>query len=301
MRRSPAPLNGSKPALGVDTRITLPWSGYLAAAINAHGWKSLRPFDWDGTSLSWPQRTSAGAIPLRMEEHGGVLLLSSPSTTAPMTIDAVQAARRVLCLDINFAPFHELCRSHSDTAAIADAGLGPLVRAPSVFEDAIKTLLTTNVTWLLTKRMAAALCDQVGDPPGTFPTPEALADATSETLRRTGLGYRAASVQSFAAAVAGGEVNLEEIEALPDPRPALRGRQGFGPYAAAHLAMLLGRFDEIPVDSWALDLARRYLAGPNADVLAARRAIAATFDRFGPWKALVFRLYPWGQAEPRDW
>lgn len=282
-------------------RLPLPWRGYLAAAINAHGWKSLRPFEWDGTCLSWPQRTTAGIILVGIEEQDGVLVLSSEKPSAPAKMEAACAARRVLALDIDFAPFHELCRGYPDTAPIASAGLGPLLRAPTPFEDAIKTLLTTNVTWTLTKRMAAALCHQLGDPPGTFPTPEALARASLETLRRAGLGYRAASIQSFATAVAGGEVNLEALEALPDPRPALRTSRGFGPYAAAHLAMLFGRFDEIPFDSWALGLARRYLAGANADPLVARRAIADTFDRFGAWKALAFRLYPWGQAEPRDW
>lgn len=301
MSLSPAPLAGSQPAIEPQVRIALPWTGYLAAAINAHGWKSLRPFEWDGTCLSWPQRTVAGVIPVRIEEHGAVLVLSSKASAAPLTIEAASAARRALCLDINFAPFHQLCRSYPDTAPIADAGLGPLLRAPTAFEDAIKTLLTTNVTWTLTKRMAAALCDQLGDPPGTFPTPEALARASPEDLRRAGLGYRAASIQAFATAVAGGEVNLDELESLPDPRPALRASRGFGPYAAAHLTMLFGRFDEIPFDSWALGLARRYLAGADADPLVARRAIADTFDRFGAWKALAFRLYPWGQAEPRDW
>ncbi len=280
--------------------LPLPWRGYVAAAVEAHGWKSLRPFEWDGARLRWPQRTWQGVVPVSVGELDGRVEVSWPSALAREGGDEiVRAVRRSFFLDVDFQAFHALCRKHRDTVPIANAGLGPILRSPTAFEDAVKTLLTTNVTWPLTKRMAQALCERFGGPEAAFPTPERLLAASAAELRAAGLGYRATYVRELARRVAEGELDLEALERSKDPRLILRSIRGFGPYAVAHMAMLLGSFDEIPVDSWALTLARRYLVRGKRE--ATKADIERHFRRFGRWRALVFRLYRWDQAEARDW
>ena len=271
----------------------------MGAAVGAHGWKSLRPFAWDGTHLCWPQPTGQGVVGVTVSEVDGYLQVTSATNVTGEAIEDIRrAVRRCFFLDCDFGAFHEECRRYRDTVAIAEAGLGPLLRSSTPFEDAVKTLLTTNVTWALTKRMAEALCQRFGGSAAAFPTPTALAHAPLTDLQAAGLGYRAAYVQDLARRVVTDDLNLAALEAVVDPRPVLRTIRGFGPYAVAHMAMLLGCFSDIPVDSWALTLAQRYLTG---GARATKADLERHFERFGEWRALVYRCYPWGEVEPRDW
>lgn len=62
------------------------------------------------------------------------------------------------------------------------AGAGRIVRSPTVFEDVVKTLCTTNCSWGATQRMVGALLEHLGRrAPGScpagaagraFPTPD---------------------------------------------------------------------------------------------------------------------------------
>ena len=67
--------------------------------------------------------------------------------------------------------------------AWAAQGAGRLLRSPTVFEDVVKTICTTNCTWSATVRMVSALVGTLGRPavgaPGrrAFPTPAAMAQA----------------------------------------------------------------------------------------------------------------------------
>ena len=45
------------------------------------------------------------------------------------------------------------------------------MRAPSVFEDVVKTICTTNCAWSATERMVSALVEHLGEPAsGAAPT-----------------------------------------------------------------------------------------------------------------------------------
>ena len=70
-------------------------------------------------------------------------------------------------------------------------------------------------------------------------------------------GYRGPYLQSLARSVASGELDLEALgrasaEELPDDELAaqLLALPGVGPYAAAHIMMLIGRYTPLILDSW---------------------------------------------------
>ena len=76
-----------------------------------------------------------------------------------------------------------------------------------VFEDALKTLCTTNCTWALTETMVRNLVEALGEegPTGarTFPTPEAMARRPERFYReRVRAGYRAPYLAALPADVA---------------------------------------------------------------------------------------------------
>jgi N-glycosylase/DNA lyase len=150
--------------------------------------------------------------------------------------------------------------------------------------------------------MNAALVDRFGDPaPGepdarAFPTPEALAAAGAGALKDAGLGYRAPYVAELAAAVAGGELDLEGLRTSTLETEPLRRRllaiKGVGGYAAANLLLLLGRTDYIPIDSWARKMVSQewHDGAPVADA-----QVEAAFADWGPWRGLCYWFWNWDE------
>ncbi len=133
-----------------------------------------------------------------------------------------------------------------------------MIRSPTVFEEVVKTICTTNCAWSATVRMVSALVEHLGEPGEradgpygrAFPTPEAMAKAKlgfyKDVVRA---GYRGPYLQSLARSVASGKLDLEALgrasaEELPDDELAaqLLALPGVGPYAAAHIMMLIGRY-----------------------------------------------------------
>jgi 3-methyladenine DNA glycosylase/8-oxoguanine DNA glycosylase len=213
----------------------------------------------------------------------------------------------VLRLDEDLTPFYEVAAADPDLAWAA-AGAGRMIRSPTVFEDVVKTICTTNCVWSATVRMVSALVEHLGEPAAeadgpfgrAFPTPEAMARKPSafysETVRA---GYRGAYLRALAKSVASGKLDLEQLgrtgrEDLPDDEVAARllALPGVGPYAAAHVMMLLGRYSRLILDSWTRP---KYLR-----VSGSRRAkdttIERRFRRYGPYSGLAFWLYL-----TRDW
>jgi 3-methyladenine DNA glycosylase/8-oxoguanine DNA glycosylase len=98
--------------------------------------------------------------------------------------------------------------------------------------------------------------------------------------------------------VASGEIDLEELatadpEDLPDDEVAARllSLPGVGPYAAAHVMMLIGRYSRLVLDSW---------TRPKYASLRGRKAkdtaIERRFRRYGRYSGLAFWLFL-----TRDW
>ncbi len=170
-----------------------------------------------------------------------------------------------------------------------------MLRSPTVFEDVVKTICTTNTSWSSTVRMTNALVAELGavapDGRHTFPTPEAMADAPSEfyvEIART--GYRGAYLRSLASDVAEGRLDLEGLAdpELPDAEVEQRllALPGVGPYAAAHVMLTsLGRYGRLILDSW---------TRPTYATLTGRRAgddaIERRFRRYGQYAGLAFWL-----------
>ena len=178
----------------------------------------------------------------------------------------------MLRVDEDFSDFSAQCAARGGRWAAIGSGLGRLLRSPTVFEDVVKTIATTNTQWSGTKAMTRALCEALGEPlPGdaarrAFPTPEAIAGAPLDTLTAARFGYRGPYVAELARRVVAGELDLEGLTNSKLPTPellrALLGIKGVGPYAAATLLMLLGRYDALGSDTVLRDfVSAQYFAG----------------------------------------
>jgi N-glycosylase/DNA lyase len=213
--------------------------------------------------------------------------------------------RHILRLDEDLSTFYELAASDPELAWAA-SGAGRLIRSVTVFEDVVKTICTTNCAWSATERMVGALVSDLGEPAPdavegpfgrTFPTPAAMAGADEAFyVERVRAGYRGRYLRELATAVAEGSCDLESLADPELPEDEIERRllalPGVGPYAAAHVMMMLGRYSRLVLDSWTRPKYACVTGGrPVKDSTIERR-----FRRYGRWAGLAFWL-----TVTRDW
>jgi 3-methyladenine DNA glycosylase/8-oxoguanine DNA glycosylase len=206
----------------------------------------------------------------------------------------LEAARHMLRLDADLSGFYALAREDAELAW-ACAGAGRMLRSPTVFEDVVKTICTTNCAWSATVRMTTALVEHLGaKAPGgrrAFPAAAAMADADVDFYRGVvRAGYRGPYLGTLATQVAEGALDLEALNdpELPDDEVAARllALPGCGPYATAHMMMLLGRYSRLILDSWTRPTYARLNGRKASD-----RTIERRFRRYGEYAGLAFWLY----------
>lgn len=181
------------------------------------------------------------------------------------------------------------------------SGRGRLMRSPTLFEDLIKTVTSCNVQWPSTVVMNRRLCEVAGDraaDEGTvthaFPSAERLARTKPGTLRaRCRVGYRDARIVDLSRRFAGKEgaelAAWMEDPATPDDAlwESLLELPGIGPYAAANVMQLLGRYHRLPLDTESLRHGRAVLGMKGTDRALMKR-LHAHYAPFGPH---AFRSY----------
>jgi 3-methyladenine DNA glycosylase/8-oxoguanine DNA glycosylase len=276
----------------------------LWRTIVSHGVASLPPAEIDEEArvmtVTVPlPRGRPRTIRLRQGRRGAArveVLGPKPTGSAEDAIRAV--LRRMLNVEEDLAPLYAAAADDPDLAWVT-TGAGRMFRSPTVFEDVVKTICTTNCTWSATVRMVTALVDKLGEESAggfghAFPTPAAMAAARAPFYRDVvRAGYRGAYLRTLAREVAKGNLDLEELrdappEELPDDEVAARllALPGVGPYAAAHVMMLLGRHSRLILDSWT----RPTYAALNGRK-ALDRQIERRFKRYGPYAGLAFWLF----------
>jgi N-glycosylase/DNA lyase len=289
----------------------------------SHGVAALPPATVDEATLSLTVTLAApgGARTGRVSEddadrtapHALVHVVDGgPPPGAATAAALLTSLRRMLCLDDDLSAFY--ARAARDPALTwVCAGAGRMMRGQSVFEDVAKTVCTTNCAWSATERMVGALVGRLGEaapgaaPDGAggraFPTPSAMAQAGPDFYRDVArAGYRGGRLRALAAAVACGDLDLEALyltpaAELPDEEVERRLLllPGVGPYAAAHVMMLLGRHSRLVLDSWSRPKYAR-LAGRRAGRLVPDATIRRRFRPYGPFAGLAFWL-----VVTRDW
>ncbi len=202
--------------------------------------------------------------------------------------------RHMFRLDEDLSVFYTLAREDPELAWAA-AGAGRMLRSPTVFEDVVKTICTTNCAWGGTVRMVTALVDNLGvaSPAGgrTFPRPAAMADAGEEFYRDFArAGYRGAYLRTLAEQVASRALDLERLNDPEVPDEEVEARllalPGVGPYAAAHVMLTsLGRYSPLVLDSWTRPTYAKLVGRKASDKMIARK-----FRRYGDFAGLAFWL-----------
>jgi N-glycosylase/DNA lyase len=127
-------------------RVSLPARFSFDAVVRSHGWYGLPPFAYDrerGT-LQTVVETATGAADVTFRVKNGKLEARGEDIDS-RALRAV--ARRVFSLDLDFAGAHQSLASAPELARALDRRGGRMLRAPTLFEDAVKILFTTNCSW----------------------------------------------------------------------------------------------------------------------------------------------------------
>jgi 3-methyladenine DNA glycosylase/8-oxoguanine DNA glycosylase len=215
-------------------------------------------------------------------------------------------ARRVFSLDLDLSDAERSFAHEPVLAAALGVRGGRMLRAPTLFEDSVKILFTTNCTWAATRGMVSRLIAVAGSEGRAFPAPESVARLSIAKIERdVRCGYRGGALRLFARRVVTGKLDLSgwEDPARPseDVRRAIVAERGFGPYAAEGLLRILGRHDFYALDSWTRQQYRRLYPGRAAST---DRAIARRYARFGSHRGLAMWLdmtRGWHEQEPPEW
>jgi 3-methyladenine DNA glycosylase/8-oxoguanine DNA glycosylase len=282
----------------------------LWRTIMSHGVADLPPnrIDEEARTLETTVAVSRGRpqTVIVREGRGGKATLSGFGGKRSEAVLA--GVRHMLRIDEDLSEFYALASEDPDLSWVTQ-GAGRLMRSQTVYEDVVKTICTTNTAWGGTVRMVNAIVEHLGEAaPGApaagpfghaFPSPADMAAAPESFYRDVAkTGYRGPYLRSLAESVAGGEIDLEELatadpDDLPDDEVAARllTLPGVGPYAAAHIMMLIGRYSRLVLDSW---------TRPKYATLNGRKAkdtaIERRFRRYGRYSGLAFWLFL-----TRDW
>jgi len=262
----------------------------FGAVVRSHGWYDLAPFVHDVRTGALEVIVDSGRGPARVRFHGvqgGLVVESTPALPADQMREVTA---RVFSLDADLGAFAELAAQDADLSWAVARGHGRFLRGASLWEDAVKMLLTTNCSWAATRGMVRRAVEAFGVE-GAFPTADAIArrrEATVDAAIRS--GYRTPALVAFARNVASGRLDLSGWE---DPRresAAIReeiiAQRGFGPYAAEGLLRLIGRHEFFALDSWT----RVRYGELHSFRGSLERSIARRYRRYGKFQGLAFWL-----------
>lgn len=272
--------------------IETPENFNFTRTVFSHGWCELLPFELDRENWRLSYVFDAAEIPVSatISENDGKIKIE----TADGEINAeklLRDVRHILRLDDDLSGFYKLTKK--DFAWLSSTNTGRMLRSPTVYEDLVKTICTTNCSWSLTKKMTTNLVEKLGTPAAdgerAFPTADQMANESVEFYKNEiRAGYRSPYFAELAESVAGGKINPENWLDSDLPTAELKKEmkkiKGVGDYAAENLLKLVGRYDGLALDSW---LRSQFYKKRNNEAVCDDQEIRNYYKKFGSWSGLV--------------
>jgi N-glycosylase/DNA lyase len=293
----------------MEIKIRTPQNFNFKRTVISHGWYGLLPFSLDSEKwvltrvIDFPARPPVTIAMTGRKGH--VRVTTSRPLNERETAKVMRDARHILRLDDDLELFYLATGTDADFGWIATQGAGRMLRSPTVFEDLVKMICTTNCSWALTVKMVTGLVENLGCESDnvkggrrSFPTAKAMAAMPLKFfVDEVRAGYRAPYLKELADRVAAGELDVEEWLTSPlstaELTKQIKGVKGVGNYAAENLLKLLGRYDGLALDSWTR---ARFFKLRNSGRKANDKKIARYYSRFNEWRGLAL----WCDVT-RDW
>ena len=306
----------------MPTRFTIPTPKDFVLRRDAcsYGYFLLFPNNWSPETETYTRilDLSAGPATLSVTQprrKGSLRVVASRLLSNAETTTARSQLARMFRLDEDESHAR---RFHALDSRFKKSGRFRLMRSPTLFEDVIKTVTSCNVTWTSTIIMNRRLCECFGRG-GSFPSAKRLARTAPALLRgRCSVGYRDQRIVDIAKLFAegsrkkgsaadstprpptitgkGGSRRLVALDpdwfehpATPDDaiHDALLLLPGIGPYAAANIMQLLGRYSRLPLDTESVRHGKTVLGFRGSSAAIMKRVHA----HFAPMGDQAFRSY----------
>ena len=284
----------------MQLRVKTPPDFNFHRTVLSHGWCALLPFeldrnDWVLTRVLDFGRAKPVTVKVSNSKRGLKVLTSRPVAEVAAA-KIVRAVRHMLRLDDDLQPFYLAMSADPEFMWITSEGAGRLLRSPTVYEDLVKMICTTNCSWALTEKMVTALVNELGresdDGRKSFPEAQAMAEGSIAFYRdKIRSGYRAPYLRELAQRVSSGALDVESWltndAALPDLLKEMKSVKGVGNYAAENLLKLIGRYDGLALDSWTR---AQFARMRNSGRTASDKKIGRFYSRFDSWRGLALCL-----------
>jgi N-glycosylase/DNA lyase len=265
--------------------------------VLSHGWCVLLPFEFDRENWKLTRVLDLDrGKPVTVEilaRKGALKILVSRQVNDRAARKIVSDVRHMFRLDDDLQHFYQIISIEPEFAWIAEQGAGRLLRSPTVFEDLVKMICTTNCSWALTEKMVTSLVNELGTAADngrrSFPTASVMAQKSTAFYRdQIRSGYRAPYLHELAQRVASGELDVESWltsdAPLLDLMKEMKSIKGVGNYAAENLLKLIGRYDGLALDSWTR---AKFAETRNQGRVANDKKILRFYSRFNSWRGLV--------------
>ncbi len=290
----------------MDITIKTPRDFNFRRTVLSHGWCALLPFEFDQkkwTLVRVLDLPKAGPVTVEISPRNRGLNIGTSRRVGKQAAAAIERdVRHMFRLDDDLREFYQVTAADPGFAWVAQEGAGRLLRSPTVFEDLVKMICTTNCSWALTEKMVSGLVSELGRESAggrkSFPTAAAMAAKPAKFFRdQIRAGYRAPYFAELAQRVASGSLNVEAwlTSDLPltDLIKEMKSVKGVGNYAAENLLKLIGRYDGLALDSWTR---AQFARLRNNGRVASDTKISRFYSRFNSWRGLAL----WCDMT-RDW
>ncbi|MEQ1606164.1 MAG: hypothetical protein ABL999_14980 [Pyrinomonadaceae bacterium] len=144
--------------------IEAPENFSFKATVYSHGWCELAPFtlDTENWRLSYVFRDEKnGAVPAVIFEEKKKIRIEVDGNGVDED-RLLRDVRHLLRLDDDLDGFYASIAGHERLNWVGERRAGRMLRSPTVFEDLVKTICTTNCSWALTKIMVNNLVENLG-------------------------------------------------------------------------------------------------------------------------------------------
>jgi N-glycosylase/DNA lyase len=290
----------------MDLKIKTPRDFNYRRTVLSHGWCALQPFELDQKSWTLVRvldLTQGEPVTVEISSRNRVINISTSRRVGKKASAEIErAVRHMFRLDDDLREFYRATTADPDFAWVEQEGAGRLLRSPTVFEDLVKIICTTNCSWALTGKMVTGLVQHLGREAGggrkSFPTAAAMAAKPPEFFRdQIRSGYRAPYLAELSQRVASGSLDVEGwfTSELPFDEliKEMKSVKGVGNYAAENLLKLIGRYQGLALDSWTR---AQFARLRNQGRAASDKKISRFYSRFNSWRGLAL----WCDVT-RDW
>ncbi len=281
----------------MEIKIKPPSDFNYRRTVLSHGWCALQPFELDQKSWTLVRvldLVQGEPVTLEITSRRRIISIRTSHRVGKKVATEIElAVRRMFRLDDDLREFYRATTADPEFAWIEQEGAGRLLRSPTVFEDLVKMICTTNCSWALTEKMVSGLVQHLGrnaaDGRKSFPNAAAMAAKPARFFRdQIRAGYRAPYLAELSQRVAAGSLDVEAWLCSELPLDELireiKSVKGVGTYAAENLLKLIGRYDGLALDSWTR---AQFARLRNQGRVAGDKKILRFYSRFNSWRGLA--------------